>query len=138
MHLWYSNYGVVKLDIPVVERDEQAIQFNMPDPNLSCYAVTCKGLVQTRFAAECNSGFYTVKYLDLFNKDGDIKKIYRHTLEDAVALCEYCESYDTVSSAWERYLNYLRKVFSMPPKHKTMTLADAKAELAIQLLSNDK
>ena len=138
MHLWYSNYRVVKFDIPVVERDEQAIQYNLPDPNLRCYAVTCKGLVRNRYAAECYSGFYTVKYLDLFNKAGGMKKIFLYTLEDAVALCEYCETYDTVGSAWQRYLNYLHNVFSIPPKHKTMTLADAKAELAIQLLSNDK
>ena len=134
MHLWYSNYRVVEFDIPVVERDEHAIQFNLPDPNLRRYGVTCKWFGQTRYVTDLDSGFLTVRYLDLFIANGDIRVSYRHTLEDAVALCEYCETYDTVSSAWERFVNYIRKVFSIPPKHKTMTLADAKAELAIQML----
>lgn len=138
MHLWYSNYRVVKFDIPVVERDEQAIEFNLPNPNLRRYGVTCKWFGQTRYVSDLGERFYTVRYLDLFKENGDIKKIYRHTLEDAVALCEFCESYDTVSTAWQRFVNYWRRAFSMPTKHKTMTLTDAKAELAIQLLSNDK
>lgn len=138
MHLWYSNYRVVEFDIPVVERDEQAIEFNLPNPYLRRYGVTCKWFGQTRYVSDLGERFYTVRYLVLFKENGDIKVSYRHTLEDAVALCEFCESYDTVGSAWQRFVNYWRRAFSMPTKHKTMTLADAKAELAIQLLRNNK
>ena len=128
MNLWYRNYRVVEFDIPVVERDEQSIQY------LKRHGVTCKWFGSTRYVTDFNSGFLTVRYLDLFKANGDILVSYRHTLKDAVALCEYCESYDTLSACWQRVQNYVRKVFSIPPKHKTMTLADAKAELALQLL----
>ena len=135
MNLWYRNYRVVEFDIPVVERDEDNIRFNLPDPNLERYGVTCKFFGQTRYVTDFNSGFLTVRYLDLFKANGDILVSYRNTLKDAVELCEYCESYDTLSACWQRVQNYVRKVFSIPPKHKTMTLDDAKAEFAVQSLT---
>lgn len=137
MNLYFRNYSVIEFDIPFVERDENNIKFNLPDPNLRRYGVTCKVFWKTRhvYKFDVIGGFYTRKYEDLLDEHGDFLRSHCETLEKAVELCEYCESYDTLGACWQRVQNHVRRLFSLSPKHKTMTLDDAKAELAVQVLT---
>ena len=135
MHLFNSNYRVVEFDIPPVERDEQSIQFNLPDPNEKRYGVVCKWFFVDYYVCDFESGFLTTR--KIIKPTGEIKISYRHTLQDAIALCEYCIAYDTPGAAWDRLKDRVRKLFKLQPVHQTFTVEDAKAELALQMLTKE-
>ena len=135
MQLVNSHYRVVEFDIPPVEHDEKYEQFGLTDPNDKRYGVVCKWFFLDYYVCDFESGFLTTRKIT--KPTGEIKISYRHTLQDAIALCEYCVAYDTPCAALGRVKDRVRKLFKMHPVHQTFTLEDAKAELALQMLSKE-